>query len=69
MGTVEKLGFYEYMNKYPHNTDCSDKFMLLVELAYNKDTRGLSIEEFIDGCLAAYGGTVAAAMIDYLNNN
>ena len=58
-----------FISKYPHNTDCSDKFGLLVSLAYRKDKTGKSLEEFVDWCASMYGGTIAAAMIDYLNNH
>ena len=57
-----------FMEAHPHNTDCGDKFKTLVFLAYSKDTKGYSLEEFIDKCLYRYGGTIAGAMIDYLNN-
>ena len=58
-----------YMQDHPHNTDCGDRFMELVGLAYSKDKTGASLEEFVQGCLDSYGGTVAGAMIDYLRNN
>ena len=60
--------FTEYMEKYPHNTDTSDRFMQLVEMAYHKDKTGASLEEFVQKCLDAYGGTVAGAMIAFLYN-
>ena len=58
-----------FMEAHPHNTDCGDRFMKLVILAHQADTRGLSLENFIQKCLDVYGGTVTGAMIDYLWNN
>ena len=57
-----------FISEFPHNTDCGDKFITLVTLAYHQDKTGLSLEEFVEQCLYRYGGTVAGAMIDYLNN-
>ena len=60
--------FSEHIKKYPHNTNCTDRFMKLVELAYQKDTKGRSLEEFCQDCLDRFGGTIAGAMIDYLDS-
>ena len=60
--------FHEYMDKYPHNTDCGDRFERLIELAYRVNKQDQTKEAFIQGCLDSYGGTVAGAMIDYLYN-
>jgi hypothetical protein len=67
MGRMED--FAEFMRQHPHNTDTSDNFMLLVNICYSMDKSGKSLEEFVKDCLYHYGGTVAAAMIDYLHNH
>ena len=58
-----------FMREHPHNTDCSDKFALLLLIAYRMDKEGLSLEEFVESCLGSYGGTVAEAMIEYIYNH
>jgi len=61
--------FAAFMEKYPHNTDCGDKFLDLVQFCYTRDDSGDNIEEFIERYLEMYGGTVAGAMIDWLKNH
>lgn len=60
--------FAEFLEKYPHNSDTTDRFMMLVSICYRMDKKGLSLEEFVQECLDNYGGTVAGAMVEYLNN-
>ena len=67
MEEVEDLA--EFIQRYPHNTDCGDKFLDLVTLAYRKDREGLSLEEFVNKCIYCYGGTVAGSLISYLKNH
>lgn len=69
MEKVADTDLATYISMYPHNTDCTDKFNLLISLAYRKDKTGKTLEEFIDMCLYMYGGTIAGAMIDYLSNH
>ena len=61
--------FAAFMEKYPHNTDCGDKFLDLVQFCYTRDDSGDNIEEFIERCLEMYGGTVAGAMIEWLKDH
>ena len=63
--------FHEYMTKYPHNTDCGDRFETLVTMSWNHNRRtqpSQSLEEFLQNCLDSYGGTLTGALIDYLHN-
>lgn len=61
--------FATFMKHHPHNTDCGDRFMELVNLCYSMDMSGRTLEEFVEMCISAYGGTVAGAMISYLKNH
>jgi len=37
--------FAAFMEKYPHNTDCGDKFLDLVQFCYTRDDSGDNIED------------------------
>jgi hypothetical protein len=53
----------------PHNYTLShEQFMTLLTICYHKDKKGLSLDEFCDYCLFSYGGTLADALVDFLNN-
>ena len=58
-----------FIKKYPHNTDCGDRFVLLVQMAYHRDKSGESLEEFIQTCLDRFGGTIAGALVEYLSQS
>lgn len=66
---LEGLDLATFISRHPHNSDTSDRFVSLIELCYRMDTRGLSLDEFVQDCLYHYGGTIAGAMIDYLINH
>jgi hypothetical protein len=63
-----KTDLMTFLEKYPHNTDTADRFMSLVKYCYDQDSRGFSLDEFVQFCLDSYGGTIAGAMVDYLRN-
>ena len=65
---MEGLTLHEFVEKYPHNTNCTDRFDLLVSFAYDKSKTNKTVEQFVQGCLDSYGGTVAGALIDFLYN-
>ena len=66
---LERLTLKEYLEKFPHNTDCGSKFDEFLEFVYNKRKHDCTIEEFVEFCLYLYGGTVTGALIDYLRNS
>ena len=66
---LEGMDLATFITRHPHNSDTSDRFMSLIELCYHMDTRGLSLNEFVQDCLYSYGGTIAGAMVDYLRNH
>jgi hypothetical protein len=58
-----------FLKDHPHNTNCGDRFGLLFEMAYQCEEKGLSPEAFAQYCLDVFGGTLASALIDYLDSN
>lgn len=66
---IDGLDLKTFMERNPHNTDCTDRFEKLVKIAYHMDKSGKSLEEFVGTCLYKYGGTVAGALVDFIYNN
>ena len=65
---LNEMDFTTFINEFPHNSNLGSNFIPLIAYAYRLDERGLSLEQFVQKCLDAYGGTVAGAIAQYLIN-
>jgi len=68
---IRQINIQEHLSKYPHNTDTRDRFERLIDLCMRlrrEDEKHMDVDEFVSFCLYCYGGTIAASLVEYLDN-